>query len=101
MKIHDFIKEYEENENKIASLTEEVLFLKGVDTVSLGSSFLTTGLLPKIIRSRFILKFERLKGELRLTEEDVNALIEIRQNQQEPLFEKREELEKLIKGDEE
>lgn len=97
MKIHNFVKEYEENENKIASLTEEILFLKGVDTVRLGSSFLTTELLPKIIRSRFMLKFERLSGELRLTEEDVKALIEIRQNQQEPLFEKREELEKLIR----
>ena len=99
MKIHDFIKEHEENENKITSLTEEILFLKGIDTVSLGSGFLTTELLPKIIRSRFILKFERLRGELRLTKEDVNALIEIRMNQQEPLFEKRKELEKLIRGE--
>ena len=103
LSIHEFNKKYENNEQRISQLSEEILFLKGIAMKQnkIGD-YPTTNRLPNLTKHKFFLGFKRIEGQLELSKEDVDALIENRLNLQEPHFELRKELEEMLKekGDE-
>lgn len=100
LSIHEFNKKYENNEREIRNLTEEIIFLKGISMKeNAEGDYPTTRRLPILIKHKFFLGFERIEGQLELSKEDVDALIENRLNLQEPHFELRKELEEMLKED--
>lgn len=102
LSIHEFNKKYENNEQRISQLTEEILFLQGIAmNQNERGDYSTTRQLPILTRHKFFLGFRRIEGQLELSKEDVDALIENRQSLQEPYFKLREELEKMLKENEE
>ena len=100
LSIHEFNKKYENNEQRISQLSEEILFLTGVSMKQnkIGD-YPITNRLPILTKHKFFLGFERIEGQLELSKEDVDALIENRLNLQEPHFKLRKELEEMLKED--
>lgn len=100
LSIHEFNKKYENNEQRISQLTEEILFLRGIAMKqNERGNYSTTRQLPILTRYKFFLGFRRIEGKLELSKDDVDALIENRQKLQEPYFELRKELEEMLKED--
>ena len=98
LSIHEFNKKYENNEQRISQLSEEILFLKGIAMKqNAKGDYPTTSHFPILTKHKFFLGFERIDGQLELSKDDVDALIKNRQNLQEPHFKLRKELEKMLK----
>lgn len=98
MNIHKFVKEYEENEERLKKLAKEITYLQGIDNkAGIWGNFAHTTYMPQIIAKKIIFKFEHSLGHIELNDDDVDVLIEHRRKLQEPLFAKREEYEKRIK----
>lgn len=98
LSIHEFNEKYEDNEQRIGQLSEEILFLKGIAMKeNAKGDYPTTRRLPILIKHKFFLRFERIEGQLELSKDDVDALIKNRQKLQEPHFELRKELEEMLK----
>ena len=100
LSIHEFNKKYENNEQRITQLSEEILFLKGgsMKQIKIGD-YRVANLLQILTKHKFFLRFERKEGQLELSKEDVDVLIENRLKLQEPHFKLRKELEEMLKED--